>query len=292
MLSLGWSGQHEDMEAFLKHMEQECERLGNDAAQTECDIDSTTEAMELEEVHEKLADMKPVWDKLRAEGVSVDARPLVADLPWSVQFQFQAENDPTGKDMEWWKAHKDRFDRMDRGHGGNAHDEESKPVAFGLFPIDRPIQTRLLDACRAMLRRATPAQTRDLAYLIDALQRLPSTTPGVYGGATLATRQGESAAYRGFELHADEFTLTTGESVNFGCGTDHGFNNMLEVGTSAMRDIYESGDDFTEWLDMFCEQAADDATEMEIFCDVADGVNISENCEGLPWEENPLLDEM
>jgi len=63
---------------------------------------------------------------------------------------------------------------------------ESRPDTFGLFPMDKPIQTRLLDACRAMLARATPAQVRDLAYLIYALERLPSTTPGVSGGVTLA----------------------------------------------------------------------------------------------------------
>ena len=170
-------------------------------------------------------------------------------------------------------------------------DAESRPVTFGLYPMDKPIQTRLLDACRAMLKRATPAQIRDLAYLIHALERLPLTTPGLRGGVTLATRHGESAAYRGFELNADELILTTGESVEFGCGTDHGSRNVLEVGTSAMRDM-GGGYDFTEWLNTFCEQAADAATEIEVFCDVADGVNLSEDSERLPWEENPLLDEI
>ena len=58
------------------------------------------------ETDEILAEMKPVWDKLRAEGVPIEQRPLDVELPWSVQFRFQAESDPTGKDMEWWKAHK------------------------------------------------------------------------------------------------------------------------------------------------------------------------------------------
>ena len=167
---------------------------------------------------------------------------------------------------------------------------ESRPETFGLFPMDKPIQTRLLDACRVMLARATPAQVRDLAYLIYALERLPLTTPGVRGGVTFPI-QPAPAASRGFELYADEFILTTVESVDMGCGTDFGSRNVLEVGTSTMRDI-EFGTDFTEWLDLFCEQAADEATEIEIFCDVADSVNLSENCEGLPWEENPLLDEL
>ncbi len=82
------------------------------------------------------------------------------------------------------------------------------------------------------------------------------------------------------------------ESVDMGCGTDFGSRNVLEVGTCAMRDIYESGDDFTEWLNLFCEQAEDEATEIEIFCDVADSVNLSENTEGIQWEENPLLDDI
>jgi hypothetical protein len=65
--------------------------------------------MEMEEVNERLAEMKPVWDKLRAEGVPIEKRPLSADLPWSVQFEFQAKGDPTGKDMTWWKAHEADF---------------------------------------------------------------------------------------------------------------------------------------------------------------------------------------
>jgi len=129
-------------------------------------------------------------------------------------------------------------------------EHEDRPATFGLFPIDRPIQTRLWDACRALLKRATPAQVRDLAYLIHALQRLPLVTPEVSGGVDLTTRHDQSAAHRGFELNADEFTLTTGESIDSGCGMDHEFHNVLEVGTDAMRDIYEWGDDFTEWLNL------------------------------------------
>jgi hypothetical protein len=167
----------------------------------------------------------------------------------------------------------------------------SRPVTFGLYPMDKDIQTRLLDACRALLKRATPEQVRDLAYLMHALHRLPSTTPGVRGGVTLATRDEDSAAYRGFELNADEFILTTGESMNFGCGTDHESRNVLEVGTSAMRDI-ENGDDFTEWLNLFCEQAEDSATEIEIFCVVDNNVGLSDNSKGVTWEDNPLLEEI
>lgn len=103
---LGWSGEHEDVASFLRHLEQERERLRGDIAQIHSDILSSAEANELAEIDEKLAEMKPTWDKLRAEGVPIEERPLT-NLPWSVQFQFQAEADPTGKDMEWWEAHKD-----------------------------------------------------------------------------------------------------------------------------------------------------------------------------------------
>ena len=76
---------------------------------TDGDIDSINDPLEVEEMDDKLADMKPSWDKLRAEGVPIEARPLVADLPWSIQFQAQAEADPTGKDMTWWRAHEADF---------------------------------------------------------------------------------------------------------------------------------------------------------------------------------------
>jgi hypothetical protein len=168
---------------------------------------------------------------------------------------------------------------------------EDTPLTFGLFPFDRPIQTRLLDACRTLLQRATPDQIRDLAYLIYALQRLPLVTPKITGGVTLTTRYHKSAAHRGFELDADDFRLITGESMESACGPDHGFHNVLEVGTSAMRDIYEWGDVFTEWLDMFCEQAGSEATEIEIHCDSGDSIDLYSS-ESILWEENPLLDDI
>ncbi len=86
---------------------------------------------------------------------------------------------------------------------GGDESAESRPETFGLYPIDRHIQTRLLDACRAMLTRATPAQVRDLAYLIYALERLPLTTPGLRGGVTFPIGPGDSAASRGLEGPAD-----------------------------------------------------------------------------------------
>ena len=275
LLEFGWSGEH-DLASFLKQMEQESQRLEAETDRAEEEVFSAAETMKAEDEYERLEAMKKEWARLRVQGAPRTRWPLDAGLPFGLQFAAMEEVE--------------RGATQGRATDTN-EDAANQPTSFGLFPLDKPIQTRLLDACRAMLKRATPAQVRDLAYLIYALQRLPSTTPGVSGGVTLATRHGESAAYRGFELNGDEFTLTTGESVDMGCGTDHGFRNVLEVGTSAMRDI-EYGDDFTEWLDLFCEQAEDEATEIEIFCDAADSVNLSENTEGLPWEENPLLDEI
>ena len=43
---------------------------------------------------------------------------------------------------------------------------------------------------------------------------------------------------------------------------------------SRMRDIYD-GSDFSEWRNMFCEQAGDEATEIKIFCDVAGDMDLS-----------------
>ena len=71
------------------------------------------------------------------------------------------------------------------------------------------------------------------------------------GEVSLATRFQKSAAYRGFQLNAEEFILTTGESMDSGMGWDHESRNVLEVGTSAMHDDSD-GDDFTEWLNLFC----------------------------------------
>jgi hypothetical protein len=122
-----------------------------------------------------------------------------------------------------------------------------------------------------------------------ALQRLPSTTPGVSGELSLTTRYENSAAHRGFQLNADEFKLTTGESANYGLGYDHESWNELEVGTSAMRDDSD-GDDFTEWLNILCGQAADRATEIEVSCET-DDVDLSQDVAGIPWNENPLLDQ-
>jgi hypothetical protein len=171
-------------------------------------------------------------------------------------------------------------------------DDESQPLTFGLFPLDKPIQTRLLAACRALLQRATPAQVHDLAYVIHALQRLPLVTPEISAGVELATWQAQSGVRRGFEINADEFTLTTGESVDCGCGMDHESRKVLEVGTEAMRDIFEYGDDFSEWLNLFCEMAEDDGTEIDVHCDLDGEVDLYAEPEPMDWADNPLLDEM
>ena len=85
------------------------ERPPGETSEDESDILSPAEDDELAEMAEELEEMKPVCDKLRGEGVPIEKRPLLSGLRWFVQFQFQAENDPTGKDMKWWKAHKHDF---------------------------------------------------------------------------------------------------------------------------------------------------------------------------------------
>ena len=56
--------------------------------------------------------MKIIWDKLRAEGVPIEERPLDGNLTWSAQFKAQAEADPTGKDMAWWKANEHKWAQL------------------------------------------------------------------------------------------------------------------------------------------------------------------------------------
>ncbi|MEI7773689.1 MAG: hypothetical protein WCK17_02850 [Verrucomicrobiota bacterium] len=92
VISLGWSGDHEDAVSFLKYLEHQSECFVDDALQAACDVVATAEAMEFTE-HEKLAQMKLVWAKLRAEGVPRDQWPMLAELPWDLQFRAQAEAD-------------------------------------------------------------------------------------------------------------------------------------------------------------------------------------------------------
>ncbi len=115
VLKLGWSDEFEISEDFLAHLEQKSNRLFEDAGWTQNSVESTASAMESVELEERkrLYAMKLVWDKLRSEGVPIDKRPLHADVPQSVQFQFQADTDPTGKDMEWWKANERNFKSLD-----------------------------------------------------------------------------------------------------------------------------------------------------------------------------------
>lgn len=128
----------------------------------------------------------------------------------------------------------------------SVQDRHEQPATFGLFPMDRPIQERLLDACRALLQRATPAQVRDLAYILHALQRLPLVTPVIGAGVELMTQDTDSKVIRQFEINDEEFYLMTCEIVDMGCGPDAESRKVLDVGTGAMQDIFESGDDFSE----------------------------------------------
>lgn len=243
------------------------------------------------EAERQLAAMKPEWDRLRAEGVPIDQRPLAADLPWAVQFQAQAEADPTGADMEWCQANRASVTGLDAGEAGEEGKEE-RPATFGLWPLDRPIQERLLAACRALLQRATPAQVRDLAYLLHALQRLPRVTPEIGAGVELLTHDTDSKVVRQFEINDEEFYLMTCEIVDMGYGPDAESRKVLDVGTHRMRDIIEEGDDFSEWLDLFCEMAEDEGTKIEVHCYLTGEVDLHAEPEPMDWEDNPLLDKM
>jgi hypothetical protein len=107
--NVGWSGQYGDADNFLNHLREEETRLLTETDSTQEQIISTEAAMEDVQFDQRLQDMKSVWDKLRAEGVPIDKRPLDGNIPWSIQFEFQAKSDPTGKDQEWWKANRSRF---------------------------------------------------------------------------------------------------------------------------------------------------------------------------------------
>jgi hypothetical protein len=54
--------------------------------------------------------------------VPIEKRPLFADLPWSVEFEFQAKGDPTGKDTAWWKVNRADFDDFERAGQTEARD--------------------------------------------------------------------------------------------------------------------------------------------------------------------------
>ncbi len=90
---LGRSGDHENAAAFLKHLEQEIERLQFATAQTDRDIEDTSAIMEQEEEFEERERMKSAWQKLHADGVPKDQWPLSGTLTWADQFQAQAEVD-------------------------------------------------------------------------------------------------------------------------------------------------------------------------------------------------------
>lgn len=109
IVTLGWSCSFDNPAAFFRHLDEESERLHAQTRQIEEDIFSTQGADAAAAVDLELEEMRPTWDQLRAEGVPIEKRPLAANLPWSVQFQFQADTDPTGRDLEWWKANEHRF---------------------------------------------------------------------------------------------------------------------------------------------------------------------------------------
>ena len=91
VVDLGWSCQYGSAAEFLKHLQQECERLQNQAAQTADEIESTASTLELVAEQETLENLKAEWAKLCREGVPRRQWPLAAELPFGLQFQVMAE---------------------------------------------------------------------------------------------------------------------------------------------------------------------------------------------------------
>ncbi len=109
VLRQGWSLEFGDPEQLLQRLDRQSKRFSREAERTNYEVEQANECAESAELDERLESMKSLWDKLRAEGVPIDQRPLDPDLPFALQFHIQASSDPTGKDMEWWKAHQHEF---------------------------------------------------------------------------------------------------------------------------------------------------------------------------------------
>jgi hypothetical protein len=135
---------------------------------------------------------------------------------------------------------------------GNDEVERSEPVD-DLFPFLREEESlidALIGSIRMTLPSLDPADLRQMATVLYALQRLPYRTPGISIDLAKSQRIGEDFCYVSVEITDDTFRLSKGGSVYTpGVGGDTYSETLFHVEVGEFREGSASG--FREWLANF-----------------------------------------
>ena len=134
-------------------------------------------------------------------------------------------------------------------------DEESRQgeALNGLFPFRReeePFIDVLIGSIRTELHALDPAELRQTANLLYALQRLPCATPDIFIDLSKSQHIGEDFFYVSIEITGDTFRLSKGGSVYTpGVSSDSHSETLFHLEGGGLRDGTANG--FAEWLANF-----------------------------------------
>src|SRR5687767_3219182 len=139
---------------------------------------------------------------------------------------------------------------MNDNDQGDSEDDCDKHDIKDLFPFtvsERELIDKFTAKIRVSLTSLTPAELRQMATLLFALERLPSATAGVYIDLAVTQRLDESFSYVSMELSDCDFRLTIGGSVySPGIGSDSYSQIVLEMEIGGFR--RGTTQDFEQWV--------------------------------------------
>ena len=144
---------------------------------------------------------------------------------------------------------------------------------------EKDLIDQLAGTIRASLQTLEPAELRQIAVFLFALERLPYASVGVSIDLAITHRIEESFSYVSVEISGDAFRLSTGGSVySPGVGSDSYSEIRFEIETGGYRE--GTTEAFAEWLDMF--RATHGSYSIENFGD--DDIDLTEEAPADGWD--------
>jgi hypothetical protein len=174
---------------------------------------------------------------------------------------------------------------IEQPHEENQEEDERTDAVelFGFLVEDHDYIQKLIAGIRGALKRKsiTPQQICGLGKLLQGLQRLPLSTPGVDICVSMRNESAGGLSCQSVQLTQSSFELLSGGAEHGPAGSDSytGFSFLVEVG--GFRDdrmVAETED----WMAGFIESFCDEEQEFEVD-DQAEG-------SALDWHEGVLKD--
>ena len=156
---------------------------------------------------------------------------------------------------------------IEQPHEENQEEDEHADAVelFGFFIEDHDHIQKLITGIRGALKRKsiTPQQICGLGKLLQGLQRLPLSTPGVDICVSTRNESAGGSFYQSVQLAESSFELSSGGAEYGPAGSDTytSFSFLVELG--GFRDD-RMGVEIEDWLAGFIQSLCDEEQEFEV----------------------------